>query len=100
MQTIFVNMEHLLNEYRPHQARETLILMMEEQLERSRAETKATKDTIAKVQGILSDLGTGVEGIPVAENDAHDVQEDEKEKQQRRDEQKQKDIWEAMLNGS
>ncbi|KAF8457678.1 MED7 protein-domain-containing protein [Terfezia claveryi] len=38
LRTIMINMHHLINEYRPHQARETLILMMEEQVERCRRE--------------------------------------------------------------
>ena len=31
MNLLFINMHHLINEYRPHQARETLRVMMEEQ---------------------------------------------------------------------
>ncbi|CAO3624163.1 unnamed protein product [Cunninghamella blakesleeana] len=41
--TIFINMHHILNEYRPHQARETLRLLMEEQLERKRKQTAQIK---------------------------------------------------------
>ncbi|KAF9977045.1 Mediator of RNA polymerase II transcription subunit 7 [Actinomortierella ambigua] len=40
---IFINMHHILNEYRPHQAKETLRLMMQEQLERKRRETQALR---------------------------------------------------------
>ena len=31
MNLLYINMHHLINEYRPHQARETLRVMMEEQ---------------------------------------------------------------------
>lgn len=36
-------MHHILNEYRPHQARETLRLMMNDQLNRKRQETAALR---------------------------------------------------------
>lgn len=36
-------MHHILNEYRPHQARETLRLMMNDQLDRKRKETAALR---------------------------------------------------------
>ncbi|KAH0559312.1 hypothetical protein GP486_004175 [Trichoglossum hirsutum] len=58
LRKIFINAHHLLNEYRPHQARETLILMMEEQLERSRAETAGIMRMKEKVESILSDLAS------------------------------------------
>ncbi len=47
----------MLNEYRPHQARESLILMMQDQLERIRAETKASRDISAKVERVLEEMG-------------------------------------------
>jgi len=56
LNTLFTNFHHLLNEYRPHQARESLILMMQDQLERSRAETQGIKDMRAKVEGVLEGL--------------------------------------------
>ena len=66
LRTLFINFHHLLNEYRPHQARESLILMMEEQLERARSETSGIEGMRVKVEGILSGLGqaklTGGEG--------------------------------------
>ncbi|KAG0344101.1 Mediator of RNA polymerase II transcription subunit 7, partial [Podila minutissima] len=40
---IFINMHHILNEYRPHQARETMRLMMQEQLDKKKRETAAMR---------------------------------------------------------
>jgi mediator of RNA polymerase II transcription subunit 7 len=57
LRTLFINFHHLLNEYRPHQARESLILMMEEQLERARGETRGIEAMKEKVEGILRGLG-------------------------------------------
>ncbi|KAI9483540.1 MAG: mediator complex, subunit Med7 [Benjaminiella poitrasii] len=41
--TIFINMHHILNAYRPHQARETLRLLMEHQLAKKRQQTAELK---------------------------------------------------------
>lgn len=54
---LFINFHHLLNEYRPHQARESLILLMEDRLERSRSETEGIRRMKAKVEEVLSNLG-------------------------------------------
>lgn len=54
---MFVNFHHLLNEYRPHQARESLILMMQDQLDRSRAETEGIMKMKEKVEGLLESFG-------------------------------------------
>ena len=56
LRTLFINFHHLLNEYRPHQARESLILMMQDQLDRSRAETRGIREMKDKVEGILEGL--------------------------------------------
>ncbi|KAI9776864.1 MAG: Mediator of RNA polymerase II transcription subunit 7 [Geoglossum umbratile] len=63
LRIIFINAHHLLNEYRPHQARETLILMMEEQLERSRAETAGIMRMKEKVESVLSKLASSLNGL-------------------------------------
>lgn len=57
LRTLFINMHHLINEYRPHQARESLILMMEAQIERCRAEVRGIGEVRARVEGILEGLG-------------------------------------------
>ncbi|KAG0338535.1 Mediator of RNA polymerase II transcription subunit 7 [Podila humilis] len=40
---IFINMHHILNEYRPEQARETMRLMMQDQLNKKKQETAAMR---------------------------------------------------------
>ena len=56
LRTIMINMHHLINEYRPHQARETLILMMEEQVERCRRERDENLKAKEMVKGVLGAL--------------------------------------------
>lgn len=57
IRTMFINFHHLLNEYRPHQARESLILMMEDQLSHIRAETRAILEAKAETERVLASLG-------------------------------------------
>ncbi|KAJ5522738.1 Mediator complex subunit Med7 [Penicillium frequentans] len=56
MRNLFINAHHLLNLYRPHQARESLIMMMEEQLERTRQEIKQMDKIKADIEGVLDDI--------------------------------------------
>lgn len=65
---LFLNMHHLINEYRPHQARETLILMMEEQIDRRRAEVEAMRQMRERVEEVLRGLGKGEEERPSSES--------------------------------
>jgi mediator of RNA polymerase II transcription subunit 7 len=51
--TLVLNMHALINEYRPHQARETLIGLMEQQVERKKAEVEGVKKMAAKVKETL-----------------------------------------------
>ncbi len=55
---LFINFHHLINEYRPHQARESLIAMMQAQLDRTRAETNAIRDARERVERVLEGLGS------------------------------------------
>lgn len=58
IRNLFINAHHLLNLYRPHQARESLILMMEEQLERTRNEIQDMDKIKERVERLLEQLKT------------------------------------------
>lgn len=58
LRDLFYNFHHLINEYRPHQARESLISMMQATLDRTRAETNAIRDAKEKVERVLEGLGS------------------------------------------
>ncbi len=54
--TLFFNAHHLINEYRPHQARESLIMMMEAQLNKVEREVNSVKEMKERVERVLSGL--------------------------------------------
>ncbi|KAL9000699.1 MAG: hypothetical protein Q9169_000735 [Polycauliona sp. 2 TL-2023] len=56
MKALLSEAHGIVNEYRPHQARETLIQMMEEQVERSKAETQGCKEVCERVRKVVGDV--------------------------------------------
>ncbi|KAG0239499.1 MED7 protein-domain-containing protein [Mortierella sp. GBAus27b] len=64
IRVIFINMHHILNEYRPHQARETLKLMMEDQLAKKRKDTEALRKTCADLRRKLATLKALKQELP------------------------------------
>lgn len=58
LRTLFINIHHILNEYRPHQARESAIEMMQDHLDRTRMETLAIRTQVDKAKRVLEGLGS------------------------------------------
>lgn len=56
IRTILINIHHLLNEYRPHQSRESLIMLLEEQLEYKKDEIKNIDETCEQVKDKLKQI--------------------------------------------
>ena len=46
----------MINGYRPHQARETLILMMEKQLQEITSETQKVRESVERAKGVVERL--------------------------------------------
>ncbi|SCU80525.1 LAME_0B03554g1_1 [Lachancea meyersii CBS 8951] len=67
IQTILVNIHHLLNEYRPHQSRESLIMLLEEQLESKRSEIQKIEQVCAQVKEKLVKMVTEGEDSAVGD---------------------------------
>merc|ERR1712025_782441 len=64
---IFIHMHHLINEFRPHQARETLRVMLMVQRRKRTQFTTKFKEQLEKVEGIIQEA---IESLP--EVDSHD----------------------------
>lgn len=58
---LFQEAHAVINEYRPHQARETLIVMMEGQIKRAREEGRGAREMVERVKTVLSGLARGDE---------------------------------------
>ncbi|KAH6629047.1 mediator complex, subunit Med7 [Boeremia exigua] len=94
--TLVCNMHALINEYRPHQARETLIKIMEGQVRRKKAEIEGVKTMEEKVRGVLEGFGRVAEsdGEKGGDEELKDMVHKEVEQDRRRD--TQKGMWDAM----
>lgn len=59
LHVLFQEAHAVVNEYRPHQARETLIVVMEEQVKRAREEERGAKEMVERVKTVLRGLARG-----------------------------------------
>ncbi|KAF5102477.1 hypothetical protein D0Z00_000404 [Geotrichum galactomycetum] len=69
IRVLLINMHHLLNEYRPHQSRESLILLMESQLEDKRREIADLKQKNEQVQHKVADLTKQFDSVLLEKNE-------------------------------
>ena len=62
IRTILINIHHLLNDYRPHQSRESLIMLLEEQLEYKKMEIKQIEGICKSVYERLQTIRDALSG--------------------------------------
>lgn len=91
LENLFINAHQLVNEYRPHQARETLILLMEDQIERKRKEIEGVKTMKVKIDEMLAQLKKDGEELPKAPVDSDQMKSDEEARKE-----KLKAIWSSF----
>lgn len=63
IRTILINIHHLLNSYRLHQSRESLILSMQEKLEETKEEITVINKTCAQVQSQLDYVSSKLQNV-------------------------------------
>lgn len=73
IETILINMHNGINEYRPHQARESLIQTMQDRLDQVRAETAAVNAVTDKAKRVLEGLGS-IDAPEAKQTDSNDLE--------------------------
>ena len=97
LETIVYNLHDLINRYRPHQAREQLILMMEERVERLRGEVRGIEEGERRARELVGGFaGEGEDGM--VEDGQVDGGKEAADGEQKKGvvEKRQKDTWAAL----
>ncbi|CAG8773120.1 35382_t:CDS:2, partial [Gigaspora margarita] len=74
---LLINMKFLLNEYRPHQARETLQLIMKEQIEQRKLATKEIQKRCNELTQTLANLKNSWKNLDVVKMELDDTENSE-----------------------
>jgi mediator of RNA polymerase II transcription subunit 7 len=90
--TLVTNMHALINEYRPHQARETLIREMEKQVERKKREIEGVRRMKERVGEVLEGFGREIPSEKDGNNEEESVVAQEAERRK----EVQKQMWVTM----
>lgn len=98
----FEEMHTIINEYRPHQARETLILMMEDQIKQFQEETERLKASVAKAKQAMESLSNGTEDnvakATINENHGTNGETQSTEQSSRKHPTAKHDMWQVIEN--
>ena len=92
---LMYNIMHLVNQFRPHQARESLIRLMEGRIEKMREEIKRIQEGGEKASGLMADLVNGgnkdvkIEGKEDVERQVVSMEDDQRQE-------RQKSAWAAI----
>ncbi|GAB7349386.1 hypothetical protein MBLNU459_g8510t1 [Dothideomycetes sp. NU459] len=95
LQHLFYNVHDLINRYRPHQARESLILSMEEQVSKIRADVVRVSEVKQKMSALLK----GVEqlgNVSAAQTDAANGTAGVRETPAKEAQHTQSDVWNVL----
>ncbi|KAF2635625.1 hypothetical protein P280DRAFT_461549 [Massarina eburnea CBS 473.64] len=95
--TLVMNMQELINDYRPHQARETLIRVLEAQVEKKKREIEGVRTMAGKVRETLEGFGEAVkDGDGKGEANVNGDRDGNEEPVQNNTRRRQREMWRAM----
>lgn len=97
LRTLFINVHHILNEYRPHQARESAIELMQDHLDRTRTETVAIRTQVDKARRVLEGLGSlgVVDAAARVGRSEKEVEQDEERRTEELRMKREAEVWAA-----
>ncbi|KAL8791701.1 MAG: hypothetical protein Q9195_005708 [Heterodermia aff. obscurata] len=100
LRSVFIEAHGIINGYRPHQARETLIEMMEEQIRKGREEIRICDEAKTKIRQVLGGLGKADRESEGQETASVERQARRKRKRKVSTEEEDRRVWELLRNGS